>query len=50
MKKIFFDQELNKQNFPSFVEIFYKNLKSNRGLFFCVYIASSRHSGSWKNS
>ena len=41
------DEEVNKQHFPSFVEllsrIFYK---SNRGLFFRFYTASSKHSGS----
>ena len=39
------------QQFPSFVELFWQIFyKSNRGLFPPVYIASSKHSGSWENS
>ena len=49
--KIYFDQEVNKQHLPSFVEIFSRTIlwKQKRTLL-RVYIASSGHSGSRKNS
>ena len=43
------NQKGNKQHFPSFQIIFEKYFVKSIDYFFRVYIASSKHLGSWKN-